>query len=57
MFLRKQWNEIVVVLIPTSTKLMVQNEEMIDPGIVFKASTVVETIEAALKAHNPILVI
>jgi hypothetical protein len=56
-FLRKQWNEIVVVPIPTATKPMVQNEEMIDLGIVFKASTVIETIEAALKAHNPILVI
>jgi hypothetical protein len=31
---------------------MVQNEEMIDLGIVFKASTVIEAIEAFLKAHN-----
>lgn len=51
-FLRKQWNEIVAVPIPTAAKPMVQNEEMIDLGIVFKARTVVETIEAFLKAHN-----
>ncbi|MBP9147434.1 MAG: trypsin-like peptidase domain-containing protein [Rhodoferax sp.] len=51
-FLRKQWNEIVAVPIPTASKPMVQNEEMIDLGIVFKARTVVETIEAFLKTHN-----
>jgi hypothetical protein len=51
-FLRKQWNDIVAVPIPTVTKPMVQNEEMIDLGIVFKARTVVETIEAFLKARN-----
>lgn len=51
-FLRKQWNDIVAVPIPTVTKPMVQNEEMIDLGIVFKARTVVETIEAFLKAHD-----
>lgn len=51
-FLRKQWNEIVAVPIPTASKPMVQNEEMIDLGIVFKARTVVETIEAFLKAYN-----
>jgi hypothetical protein len=51
-FLRKQWNEIVAVPIPTASKPMVQNEEMIDLGIVFKARTVVETIEAFLKARN-----
>ncbi len=51
-FLRKQWNEIVAVPIPTATKPMVQNEEMIDLGIVIKARTVVETIEAFLKARN-----
>lgn len=48
-FLRKQWNEIVAVPIPTVSRPMVQNEEMIDLGIVFKAHTVVETIEALLK--------
>ncbi len=51
-FLRKQWNEIVAVPIPTATKPMVQNVEMIDLGIVFKARTVVETIEAFLKAQK-----
>lgn len=51
-FLRRQWNDIVAVPIPTVTKAMVQNEEMIDLGIVFKASTVIEAIEAFLKAHN-----
>lgn len=51
-FLRKQWNEIVAVPIPTAAKPMVQSEEMIDLGIVFKARTIVETIEAFLKAHN-----
>jgi hypothetical protein len=31
---------------------MVQQQEMIDLGIVFKASTVVEAIEAFLRARN-----
>ena len=51
-FLRKQWNEIVAVPIPTVSRPMVQNEEMIDLGIVFKARTVVETIEAFLRAKG-----
>ncbi|MCK4155512.1 trypsin-like peptidase domain-containing protein [Ralstonia pseudosolanacearum] len=51
-FLRKQWNEIVAIPIPTGAKSMVQHEEMIDLGIVFKAHTVVETIEAFLTAHK-----
>ncbi len=31
---------------------MAKQQEMIDLGIVFKAHTVVDTIEAFLKAHN-----
>lgn len=51
-FLRKQWNEIVSVPIPTASKPMVQNEEMIDLGVVLKARAVIETIEAFLKAKG-----
>ena len=51
-FYRTQLNEIVPVPIPTQVKPMSQHQEMIDLGIVFKASTVVETIEAYLKANG-----
>jgi hypothetical protein len=51
-FFRTQLNQIVAVPIPTQTQPMAQQQEMIDLGIVFKAKTVVETIEAFLKANN-----
>lgn len=49
-FFRTQLNQIVVVPIPTQTQPMARQQEMIDLGIVFKARTVVETIEAFLMA-------
>jgi len=51
-FFRTQFNQIVAVPIPTQVQPMAQQQEMIDLGIVFKARTVVETIEAFLKAKN-----
>lgn len=45
-FQRTALNEIVAVPIPTHTRPMARQFEMIDLGIVFKARTVVETIEA-----------
>ena len=51
-FFRKQWNEIEAVPIPTNSKSMVQNAEMLDLGIVFKARTVVETVEAFLSMNG-----
>lgn len=51
-FFRTQLNQIVPVPIPTQVQPMAQQQEMIDLGIVFKARTVVEAIEAFLKAHN-----
>lgn len=51
-FFRTQFNQIVAVPIPTQVQPMAQQQEMIDLGIVFKARTVVETIEAFLKARN-----
>lgn len=51
-FFRTHLNKIVAVPIPTQVQPMAQQQEMIDLGIVFKARTVVETIEALLKANN-----
>ena len=51
-FFRTHLNQIISVPIPTQVQPMVQQQEMIDLGIVFKARTVVETIEAFLRAHN-----
>ena len=51
-FFRTQLNQIVSVPIPTQVQPMAQQREMIDLGIVFKARTVIETIEAFLKARN-----
>lgn len=48
-FFRTQMNQIVAVPIPTQMQPMAQQQEMIDLGIVFKARTVTETIEAFLK--------
>lgn len=51
-FFRTQLNQIVAVPIPTQIQPMAQQQEMIDLGIVFKARTVLETIEAFLMAEN-----
>jgi hypothetical protein len=51
-FFRTQENEVISVPIPTQTQPIVQQQEMIDLGIVFKARTVVETIEAYLKING-----
>lgn len=51
-FFRTHLNNIIAVPIPTQVQPMAQQQEMIDLGIVFKARTVVETIEAFLKARN-----
>lgn len=50
-FFRTDLNEVIPVPIPSQLQMkqMAKNQEMIDLGIVFKASTVVETIEAFLK--------
>ncbi|MNJ49834.1 hypothetical protein D3C77_450880 [compost metagenome] len=47
-FFRTHLNQIIPVPIPTQVQPMAQQQEMIDLGIVFKARTVVETIEAFL---------
>jgi hypothetical protein len=51
-FFRTQFNQIVAVPIPTQTQPMAKQQEMIDLGIVFKARTVVETIDAFLIANG-----
>jgi hypothetical protein len=51
-FFRTHLNEIISVPIPTHVRSVAPQQEMIDLGIVFKARTVVETIEAMMKAHN-----
>lgn len=51
-FFRTHLNQIIPVPIPTQVQPMAKQQEMIDLGIVFKARTVVETIEAFLKTHN-----
>jgi hypothetical protein len=51
-FFRTQFNQIIPVPIPTQVQPMAQQQEMIDLGLVFKARTVVETIEAFLDVHN-----
>ncbi|MER8445650.1 serine protease [Mesorhizobium sp. M1066] len=51
-FFRTHLNQIIPVPIPTQVQPMAQQQEMIDLGIVFKARTVVETIEAFLTKHN-----
>lgn len=51
-YFRTQMNQLVSVPIPTQVQQLAQQEEMIDLGIVFKARTVVETIEAYLQARG-----
>lgn len=47
-YYRSDLNEVVALPVPTETQQFAINKEMIDLGIVFKASTIVETIEAAV---------
>jgi hypothetical protein len=49
-FFKTQMNDLVARPIPTTIIAAVQQQEMIDLGIVFKARTVTETIEAALRS-------
>ncbi|WP_325437781.1 trypsin-like peptidase domain-containing protein [Pseudomonas nitroreducens] len=49
-FFRTEENRVISQPIPTHTQPMVQNREMLDLGIVFKARTVVETLEALVRA-------
>ncbi|HEX6957762.1 MAG TPA: hypothetical protein VF194_07230 [Ferrovibrio sp.] len=51
-FYREDFNRVVAVPIPTNVQPMVQQREMLDLGIVFKARTVVETIEAWVAANG-----
>lgn len=51
-FFRTELNQIVAVPVPTQTQPMAQQREMIDLGIVFKARTVVETIEAFIRSRG-----
>jgi hypothetical protein len=51
-FFRTSLNEIIAVPIPTQTRPMAEQKEMIDLGIVFKARTVVETIESFINVHG-----
>jgi hypothetical protein len=47
-FFRNSVNEIISIPIPTSNKNVSVGQEMIDLGIVFKATTVTETVEAEI---------
>ncbi|MET3109501.1 hypothetical protein AAKU67_004337 [Oxalobacteraceae bacterium GrIS 2.11] len=51
-FYRTQQNQIIPIPIPTQTKSIVEQHEMIDLGIVFKGRVVVETVEALLRQLN-----
>jgi Trypsin-like peptidase domain len=51
-FFRTELNQIIAVPVPTQSRPMAQQREMIDLGIVFKAATVVETIEAFIQARS-----
>lgn len=52
-FTRTDLNQIVPMPIPTNVRPMAQHLEMLDLGIVFKARTVVETIDAFVAAYPP----
>jgi hypothetical protein len=51
-FTRKTFNRVVPLPIPTSKDLAVQQIDMIDIGIVFKAQTVVDTIQDFIISEN-----
>lgn len=50
-FFRLETNQVISIPIPTATVPAVNSREMLDLGIVFKARTVVETIDALFKAR------
>jgi hypothetical protein len=51
-FFRTAYNQIISLPIPTQTRPMAEQREMIDLGLVFKAKTVVETIQAFIEARG-----
>lgn len=51
-YFRTQLNQVISVPIPTKVQPMSTQQEMIDLGIVFKARTVVETIDAFISHHS-----
>ena len=51
-YFRNSVGEVRSVPIPSSNKIIVESREMIDLGIVFKASTVIETISALLEQQR-----
>ena len=51
-FFRRDFNQIVSVPIPTAAQPMVEQKAMVDLGIVYKARTVVEAVEAFLQAKS-----
>ncbi len=51
-YFRTALNEIVPVPIPTQVQPMAKQQEMLDLGIVFKSSTVMEAVEAFLRARG-----
>ncbi len=53
-FFREDFNRIVAVPIPTNVQPMARQREMIDLGVVFKARTVVEAIEAWIAANKTV---
>lgn len=50
-YYRTDLDEIIAVPLPTAVRPMAQRREMLDLGYVYKARTVVETVEASVKAH------
>ncbi|MFC5460744.1 trypsin-like serine peptidase [Massilia niabensis] len=50
-FFRTAVNEVISIPIPTHTRQVTAQQEMIDLGIVFKARTVLETIKAFIAAN------
>jgi hypothetical protein len=50
-FFKRSVNEIISMPIPTNSKDVVVNQEMIDLGVVYKSSTVVEAIENAVDSQ------
>lgn len=51
-YLLTSHNKVVELPVPTSTELVVSQQERIDIGVVFKAHTVVEAIEWVLRANK-----
>ena len=51
-FYRTGLGKIIAVPIPTQVQPMAEQREMIDLGIVFKARTVLEAVEAYLVSYN-----